>query len=264
MELENKNGIEETVQEVRATIRKTKKSYFLRTLSLSLMMMIVLMLSFVTLLYSPAFSSDAVRFVEKTPIKKRLSTVIKNGGSLDIVKHVFEVREYRKPQLFKEMDAATYYTDKTPLSVMLNDLCVDYLEADPFQVDTSYYIHLVGIIKENQYHNPFDNLEDTQMSYFESLRVKSGEGYDLIQSDVVKIATELSHKNQLVSKYLNKSNVSFVMSLVALCFTIILSLIQIIQSSKMNSRLELFQRRFENKRTGKGEVSSSERDGVKD
>lgn len=252
-ELEDKRELERTECEIKSQMRRRKKSLFLRTMSLFMAMLLMLALSFFTLLYSPVFSSDADRFVEKTPIKKRLSAVIKNGGTLDIVKHVFEVREMKKPRLFKEMDSASYYTDKTPLSVMLNDLCVDYLEGDPFQVDTSYYSRLIGLIKENQYHNPFDNLEDTQISYFENLRAKSGEGYDAIQGDVVKIATELSHKNQLVSKYLNKSNVSFVISIVALGITIILSLVQIFQSSRVNSRLEVLQGQVEDRRGKEGE-----------
>ena len=52
------------------------------------------------------------------------------------------------------------------------------------------------------------------------------------------MADELQHKNQLVSTYLNKSNTSFSVSIIALVITILVAAVQIIQASKTNKFLK--------------------------
>ena len=64
--------------------------------------------------------------------------------------------------------------------------------------------------------------------------------YSNIQSDVMKIADELKYKNGLVDKYLNKSEISFYISIAAIIITIILSVFQIIQSNLSNKKVETY------------------------
>lgn len=173
---------------------------------------------------------------EKDPLKNRISTMIKNGAPLESIKHAYDVRDL-KPTPLRRGDASLYYSETTPLSIILNDLCVDYFSTDLTDKDSLYYSRLSSIIQENQYHNPFDMLEIIQSRYFENLRYKIGDEYDVIQDDVTQIATELYNKNLLVTKYLNKSNTSFTISIIALIVTFLMSCIQIIQSRKTNSYL---------------------------
>lgn len=171
-------------------------------------------------------------------MNSRLSAIIRNGAKLDLVKHTYEVRAYVHPRLFNKMDMNMYYSDRTPLSIVLNDICVDYLSAAPFVEDSLFYSRLLHIIQENQYHNPFDNLEDSQIPFFENVRLIMGDDYDLIQDDMVRISSELSNKNQLVGKYLRRSNISYFISISALVLTIILSFVQLIQGNNTSEHIK--------------------------
>lgn len=105
-----------------------------------------------------------------------------------------------------------------------------------------------AIIIENEKRNPFDNLEDNQKYNFENIQVKLDSNYVSIHSDVTKIADELNSKNQLVNKYLNKSEISFYISLLALFITILLSSYQIYQSYSSNKSTKKFLSSITNKK----------------
>ena len=80
--------------------------------------------------------------------------------------------------------------------------------------------------------------------------MKIGDGYDSVQEDVLKIATELENKNQLVSEYLNDSKTGFWTSISALIITIVFSVAQIIQNIKTGRKLSLLADRKEDKKDG--------------
>ena len=75
---------------------------------------------------------------------------------------------------------------------------------------------------------------------FESIQVKLDSTYTKISPDVIKIAEELNSKNQLVSKYLNKSDISFYISIAALIITILFSAFQIYQNNSTYKGLRKF------------------------
>lgn len=105
---------------------------------------------------------------------------------------------------------------------------------------------LCNIIEENEKQNPFENLEDNQKYSFENIQVKLDSAYAKVSSDVVKIAEELNNKNQLVNKYLNKSDISFYMSIAALVITIVFSAFQIYQNNSTSKVLRIFLMKFSN------------------
>ena len=196
--------------------------------------MIITTALFITLI-SKLLSYDNTHRVEKEAIKQTISQVIRNGASLEIVKHAYDVRTLEKMPFFtKDVSSSSFYPEDASLSTILNDLCVDYYSSNQFTHDSLYLSRLSTIIQENEYQNPFEGLENVQSHYFENLRVKAGDGYDLIQDDVLQIVSELDHKNQLATHYLNKSNTSFIISIIALFATCILSIIQIVQGVKTN------------------------------
>lgn len=183
--------------------------------------------------------SDTTVFVEKIPLKNALKLIIQNDGDLNAVKHYYSRRRKENRLFLRQKNIDLYYSGQVPLSIVLNDLKCDYLSADPFVNDSVYYSNLVVLIQENDFRNPFDNLEANQKYYFENIRTKSGDYYVELQSDVSKIADELQHKNQLVEKYLNKSTLSFTISLIALILSLITSVIQIIQNSKTVKKVDI-------------------------
>ena len=177
----------------------------------------------------PSSNPEGQMYTQKSTIKELMRNTIKNGGDLDVIKHIYNTRS-SKGLLWPFYDRKEdYYLYDYPLSGILNDLKVDYLQ-DSKGKDSVYYAVLCNIISENDKQNPFDNLEDNQKYSFESILAKLDTTYVIIKPDVVKIAEELNNKNQLVNKYLNKSDWSFYISISALIITIFLSLYQIYQN----------------------------------
>ena len=221
---------------------KTKDEHFIKRYHWTLILVTISLLSVVFFSYyvlSRPIFTEGGQFVEKEALKNDLASVIRNGATLDLIKHVYNNRVRQPMPLlgFKKEDFLLFYSENTPLSSVLNDLCVDYLKGIPSKADSLYYSRLQTIIQENQYRNPFDNLEDIQIRYFENIKYKVGDKYDVVADDMNQIVKELSNKNQLVSKYLNKSTSSFIISIIALFFSIVLSIVQLVQSNKNTTNL---------------------------
>ena len=198
---------------------------------------LVLFLGLVGVVFSiySMIGNEGKKFVEKKTVKEVLRNVINNGGELNSVKHIYNTR-YIEEVFFWPLSEKrkNYYTDDYPLSGILNDLLVDYLQNTNAK-DSLYHRRLCNIIAENEKQNPFDNLEDNQKYSFENIQEKLDSMYTIITPDVLKVAEELNGKNQLVNKYLNKSDISFYISLVALFLTLVLSGYQIYQNYKTNN-----------------------------
>ena len=184
------------------------------------------------------FYPDNKKYVEKVPIKEMISKTIKNGGEYNSIKHIYNTRNLKSVPFFKLTSNSNnnYYADDYPLSGILNDLLVDYFQSSKNK-DSVYYRTLCCIIAENEKQDPFDNLEDNQKYNFESIQEKLDSTYTKITPEIIKIVEELKNKNQLVSKYLNKSNISFRISIIALIITILLSLYQIYQNYSTNKAI---------------------------
>ena len=232
-----------------ARIRRKEESMDKVTSILALALFIVVLLS-VPLVIIPVTRSNNELIVEKDTIKRTISVIIKNGASLDLVKHVYSERKREHPPIYAEYDHNLYCSIDTPLSTILSELCVGYFSAQEYGSDSLYYSRLADIARENLYRNPFDNLEEPQSELFKALRLKIGDGYDSVQEDVLKIATELENKNQLVSEYLNDSKTGFWTSISALIITIVFSVAQIIQNIKTGRKLSLLADRKEDKKDG--------------
>lgn len=76
--------------------------------------------------------------------------------------------------------------------------------------------------------------------------MKLDSNYVKIQPDINKIVDELANKNQLVSTYLNKSDISFYISVFALFVTFIFSLYQIYQAKQSSKEINKIEQIFVN------------------
>jgi hypothetical protein len=211
-----------------------------RLYRLFLLLPIALSLSMATLILTISNPEDK-KYTEKAPIKEVMRNTIKNGGELSSIKHIYNTRNIENVFVYNPFSdkRKNYYTDDYPLSGILNDLLVDYLQ-DSKGKDSVYYAALCHIIAENEKQNPFDNLEENQKYSFESIQLKLDSAYTKISHDVIKIAEELNSKNQLVNKYLNKSDISFYISIAALIITILFSGFQIYQNNSTYKGLRKF------------------------
>lgn len=213
----------------------------------------------VIVLMSPFTSYDSnEKYFNKENFKKTITLAIKNNAEIDNIKHIYDARILEKRPLFskKEEYLSKYYMENTSLSFILNDLLSDYYTDEKFKNDSSYLNNLKLIIKENEEINPFDKLEVSQKYNFENIRQKLDSDYIKIQPDVIRIADELDNKNQLVSKYLNQSETSFNLSIIALIVTILLSAFQIYQNYSSTKNFQRFIYKF----TEDGDNDNSNKD----
>ena len=165
-------------------------------------------------------------------IKVDIGKAIQNNADIEVVKHIYNQRLVKKGSLFdvilkKSQDEK--YLEGTPLSIILNDILADYYLNG--QSDSIYLRNIHAIILLHNQTNPFDKLEPNQKNDFENLRCKLDGEYGLVENDINRISEALYHRNQLVNTYLDKSNLSYWISIVALVLTILLSLYQILQNT---------------------------------
>lgn len=179
-------------------------------------------------------------FFEKKEIQESLRKIINNGGSIDEIKRVYDNKNIEERRLdFKSSKyVKSHYISDTPLSAILSDLLVEYYKQDTIIADTAYVVRLRDLITSYETIHPFDGLEENQRYYLENIRLKMDSNYYLIQDDLVKLGDELDRKNLLVNKYLNKSEISFWISIIALIITIVLSGWQLIQNINSKKQLE--------------------------
>lgn len=199
---------------------------------------------------------------QKAIIQNQLITVIRNGGNLNDVKDVYRKRVLKNLSVIKSFDEEDYYNENVPLSEVLSDLRIKYFlekeqrrysrktyvikDSISVDADSLYFSLLNRIIDEYNKKNPFDKLEPNQRDILNNIQQKLDTGYVKISGDVSKIVDEMYNKNQLVTKYLDKSDTSFRISIIALIVTIALSFYQIYQnrktSKKHDKRLDVIER----------------------
>ena len=232
------SNFEELQSEINVVVQKThykRKMFTLLSALVTSLTMLVTIVSLMTLFYGDEHLFE--KGFSKQDIQSKLIQTIKNGGTLESVKHIYEAQQYKTSNnLFKSQKEEFYYSP-TSLSFILNDLIVDSYQNGLYK-DSIYFNNLKQILCEHERKNPFDDLEESQKNIFENLLIKLGNNYEIVQSDVSKLANEVNNQNQLVHKYLNKSTHSFIISIVALIITIVASGYQIYQAKKTNSLIK--------------------------
>lgn len=197
----------------------------------------IIVASFVSLV-SFMFSKEQSSFsnngknecVEKTTLKKDISIVIKSGGDLAAVTNTYNNRIVEKT----EIRGGLYYDNKDlTLSKVLEDLRSDYFHDSVPQnkIDTLYVNSVNSILDEFSRNNPFEELEPDQRIYFQNVQTRLPDEYDLIKEDMMHISNALKDKNALTKEYLQKSTISFWISIAAVIITLALGLVQIFQNN---------------------------------
>ena len=176
----------------------------------------------------------------KQDIQAKIITTVRHGGTLESVKHIYAARIYKNYDITDLLRSSSneYYYEPTSLSFILNDILVEAYQRDLYK-DSVYIASLSRMLIEHERKNPFDDLEDSQRATFENILIKLGDNYEIIQSDVSKLANEVNNQNKLVYKYLNKSTQSYVISIIALIVTIIALGYQIYQTKKFNDLIKI-------------------------
>ena len=250
-----------------AVLKSFEKDYYSKRKNRLLWVttIIGLLLTSFTMVVSIYSIGSNKEYVEKAALKVTLCEVIDEGGNLEIVKHAFNSREVivKRIYLGKEDQSSIiqefYDNEKLTLADVVQDLIVDYyLNEDsiltisgqiyhPKDKDSTYLKRLESTLKELQLKNPFDELEIEQRTLFQNVQAKlSDTNYNLIKEDISLISKTLSDKNALTKQYLQKSNTSFWISIIAVLITIIFGIIQLYQSiTKKRKDESVYKRLFE-------------------
>jgi preprotein translocase subunit SecG len=233
-EKSNKEKLEDIISKIKEAesnkkeISKSKR--FLNILTSAIFTLAILAFTGILLIYVINQKEMPEAYFSKK-IKENIKTVIKAGGDISTVKHIFNTKIIKSRSLLYVFNKKeeSFYPENTSLSQILNDLKVDfYLENS--SSDSLYFNRIENITTTHNQVNPFDKLDNNQKFAFENIRTKLGVNYQTVQGDFNRIANELNNKNQLVGKYLYKSNRSYWISIIALAVTLILSTIQIFQN----------------------------------
>ncbi len=220
------------------------------------MLLLIVIFGVIFLIYAQDRQSE--QYINQKSIQESIRKVISHGGSIDEIRHIYDTRKMETLPLIPDDDEKflySHYKGDVALSHILADLLVIYYETN-MSVSDSIYIHrLKEVVQEYNAIHPFDGLEESQKYYLENIRQKLGTNYSLIQDDLIKVGDELDRKNQLVSKYLNKSEISFWISIMAVGITIIFSIWQLMQNQKTSENIK--KSLVEYKKTQKNEDSKN-------
>jgi hypothetical protein len=165
--------------------------------------------------------------IDKKTLKDRIVTAIKNEADLRAIKHIYATRAEVTGWDRFHATYLSHYTWSDPLSFILEDVRADVFLG---RVDKSLLPRIEGVVAEYSELNPFDKLEIGQKELFERLRTNIGDRYPAVQLEITKIADELYARNALTERYLRKSDLSFWISIVGLCLSLIVGVFQIVQA----------------------------------
>lgn len=163
------------------------------------------------------------KFVEKGILQGDIEKIITNGGDLSSIKQALRTQPTVNAFKIIISDKSNYYNVDIPLSIVLNDMRVNAFR----EAKKDLLPILEPIISEYDEINPFDKLQTGQKDYFENIRIKAGQNYTNIVSDVNNLADELHEKNVLVNEYLGDSKMSFWISIIAVVLSLIIGGYQI-------------------------------------
>ncbi len=211
-----------------------KKSRLFQRVTLSLMML--LSISVLSLAILIELSSDKkFEYYFSKNIKTTISSSIRNGAGLNVVKHIYNTKKIERNKFYplSVIKKDNVYPLETTLLIVLNDILVDCYNSK--NKNSQFISSVETIINQHLEINPFDKLHGNQKSIFDNIRTKLDTSYTIVQSDIDKLSSELYSQNLLVERYLNRSELSYWISIFALVLTTILSIIQIVQNSKLKT-----------------------------
>jgi hypothetical protein len=195
-----------------------------RTISVIIYSLIVLTMSFL-------FMFGEIKYdYSRKQIDESISNLISNGADLDTINY-----ELKNSQLEQKsfLIGDEFYGDNVNLSDVLISIKRNYYK-DRQPRDT-FSTKLDAIITEHNEVDPFSKLQSYQKDLFSNVRYKADVSYVNINADINKIVQELDNKNTLVDEYLDKSNLSFWVSMLGLFIAVITALAQIVVAYRKNN-----------------------------
>lgn len=145
-------------------------------------------------------------------IKYDYIRAINKGCSYEDLKNIFDSKERIDANNRYNRNIDVYKLNIDIISI-INDMIYDYYKSE--YIDTTYISKLYFFKKEAKQKDPFDMLDASQKELFEKLRTDAGDSYQLVEDDVLSISKEVFDKNNDINEYLDKSNKSYILSIIA-------------------------------------------------
>ena len=177
------------------------------------------MVSFCVILFSCGIIIQNIFILVDTP-KYRIPKNIKNDFADAVLKHCnYEdiiIIYNQKNRININIDRNTDVYDKpVDIASIFEDMILDYY-INNNKIDSTYIIALKSIVKESREKHPFDKLSEAQKALFYNLRENAGNHYYLIEKNLIIISEELFTKDEIIEKYLDKANLSYILSIIAI------------------------------------------------
>lgn len=143
-------------------------------------------------------------------IKYDFINAIDKNCSYDDLKNIYDRKDRIVSRYNKSMNV---YAVNTDIAYIINDIICDYYLGE--KSDTILLSRLYVLKEEARRKYPFDKLNSAQKGLFDRVKISAGDNYELIENDIISIADELYDKNNDIDRYLDKSNQSYVLSILA-------------------------------------------------
>ncbi|MDO6611947.1 hypothetical protein Q4601_06885 [Shewanella sp. 1_MG-2023] len=209
------------------TLLKMRKEYkSLRNLNILSFTIVPLSFAVATFIFL-MIVSDVRMGYSKEQIDQSIRVMIVNNSDLTTLDFALKNPRIDNP-------SRTTKFERYPDNVNLNDVLMSlkaehYTQTNP---ETQFLNKLNAIIIEHNEVDPFSKLLNHQKDLFDNVRFKAKGSYNDIDDDINKIAQELYSKNKLVDEYLDKSNLSFWVSVFGLVIALLTTLVQFIATRK--------------------------------
>ncbi|EMY70481.1 hypothetical protein [Leptospira vanthielii] len=158
----------------------------------------------------------------KNELTQQLTSAIVNKAPLSDLRLIFE---RRNEELFYLNETKEYDSDKILFENVLEDIKLKEYQKDKKNEEIINSIN--KYLETNKETHPFDGLSIDHKSLFERIRQKSGKNYMYISEDIHQIASHLINANNILERYMNRSEQSFWVSILSFIVATILGVYQI-------------------------------------
>lgn len=231
--------IDQLIYKVFKDLGKRKRSQRLKSLfKVSVLFCVAVSVA----MFMGAMSSMADRYVPREELRAALTNTILKGSNIDDIKLVYEHEVNGNPvdTIWPLLKPYLYY-EKSSLSLLrvLNDLKVTKLKANKNlgDQDLEFVSRVNVLVLDHNKFNPFDGLDEQSLRDFRGISLKLDEvEYDKIKDELLNLNSAIKQKNSLISQYLNSSNLSLYVSIVAFAFSVIVTIWQFFPTRKSSQK----------------------------
>lgn len=169
-------------------------------------------------------------YIAKPPLINQVTQAVKNNADVAALQHLLNTAPKTSKGLKQWLSDDAFYNAETSLQRVLMDArSTQLLSTAP---DVKALGRIETLLSEHRAVHPFAGLASTQRQHFSTVRDKLGGTYPAIQPEMDRLADSMQHQNELVSRYLKDSTISFWVSITGLVFSLLVGIGQLLQGQQ--------------------------------